>query len=481
MYANLSLVDYCVKDYTQVKNRIILESRAKGFDIDYELILLIYLSIHIDGIKHEEEARFLEFVFRYLRWDLGYSNLIMSKIREQPKYDFSDLTYCKKYPELAVIFFKLAYIITRIDGFFHPDEKVFVDNLKGYLFGTDFKRVAQKIEQEIGKIGKNSIIELVDKDLNKYSDEKDYNRAFKKLEKENQGTKPGLNETGKINASIKKQNTQSAEQTEQTLEECMKELNALVGIQDVKLEINKLVSFLKIQKERQKQSLPIHNLSLHLVFTGNPGTGKTTVARIVAKIYRAIGFLKKGHLVETDRSGLVSNHIGETALKTRDAVEEAIDGILFIDEAYSLARDSEADFGKEAIDTLVKLMEDYRDRLCVIVAGYVDEMDDFINKNPGLRSRFTTKIDFPDYSAEELLTIFKIICKKSGYIVEKKAEDNVLDHINNALALKDKSFGNGRYVRNLFEAILRKQALRLVELKNLTRDDLIILKEIDID
>lgn len=238
------------------------------------------------------------------------------------------------------------------------------------------------------------------------------------------------------------------------------ELDALVGLASVKEEIKTLSNFIKIQQKRKEQGLKSSSVSYHCVFTGNPGTGKTTVARIVAQIYKDLGILSKGHLVETDRAGLVAEYVGQTAVKTNKIIDSALDGVLFIDEAYSLIGTGQ-DYGKEAIATLLKRMEDDRDRLVVILAGYSKEMQDFINTNPGLQSRFNRYIDFPDYSAEELLQIFKKNVEKFDYKLDKEALVSMSEYFQHAVENKDANFGNARFVRNIFEKTLEKQANRL--------------------
>ena len=233
-----------------------------------------------------------------------------------------------------------------------------------------------------------------------------------------------------------------------------------------------------MKKKREEEGMTVPTISYHCVFTGNPGTGKTTVARLLAGIYKDLGVLQKGHLVETDRSGLVAEYVGQTAVKTNQIIDKALDGILFIDEAYSLIKGGNEDYGSEAIATLLKRMEDDRDRLVVILAGYTNEMEDFINSNPGLRSRFNRYIHFEDYSAEELYEIFCLQMKKNEYTM---TEDNCnllkkyfVDIVNN----KPKDFGNARFVRNLFERAVQNQANRLAKEGNLTRD---MLKEIKVE
>ena len=249
-------------------------------------------------------------------------------------------------------------------------------------------------------------------------------------------------------------------------------LKSLIGLASVKEEIETLTNFIKIQQERQSKGLKISQPSYHCVFTGNPGTGKTTVARILAEIYKSLGILTKGQLVETDRSGLVAEYVGQTAVKTNKIIDTALDGVLFIDEAYSLISKSENDYGKEAIATLIKRMEDNRDRLVVILAGYTNEMKDFINSNPGLQSRFNRYIEFPDYSAEELYQIFESDMKQFDYTLAEDAVIPLKEYLIKTVANKDKNFGNARFIRNLFEKTIERQANRLSKEVDLTDEKL---------
>lgn len=249
-------------------------------------------------------------------------------------------------------------------------------------------------------------------------------------------------------------------------------LDELIGMDAVKKEVETLSNFIRIQQARAANGLKTSAVSYHCVFTGSPGTGKTTVARILAQIYKNLGVVSKGHLVETDRAGLVAEFIGQTAIKTDKVIESALDGVLFIDEAYALNAGGDNDYGKEAIATLIKRMEDYRDRLIVILAGYTNQMKDFINSNPGLQSRFNRYIEFPDYTPEELLQIFEYNMKKYDYIFSKETREHLLRYFEKEVALKDTNFGNGRLVRNVFEKTLERQANRLAHEVHLTTDKL---------
>ena len=254
------------------------------------------------------------------------------------------------------------------------------------------------------------------------------------------------------------------------IEDLLAELDGYVGMDAIKEEVRSLINMVQVYKLRRENDLPTTDMSLHMVFSGNPGTGKTTVARIMARIYHSLDILSKGQLVEVDRSGLVAGYVGQTALKTQKVIEKAMGGVLFIDEAYALNGKSENDFGQEAIDTILKAMEDHRDDLVVIVAGYTELMDRFIHSNPGLESRFNRFLMFEDYTPEQMVAIFKMQCKKGCYVLAEGTEELVRDFISEESA--DDSFGNARGVRNLYEHILVAQNNRLAKMEQVTREDL---------
>lgn len=254
----------------------------------------------------------------------------------------------------------------------------------------------------------------------------------------------------------------------------MAELNDLVGLEAVKRDVESLVNLAKVRRLRKDRGMKCPDMSFHLVFSGNPGTGKTTVARIVGRIYSALGLLSRGHLVEVDRSGLVAGYVGQTAIKTREVIEKALGGVLFIDEAYSLAPASDAgrDFGQEAIDTLLKAMEDHRDDFVVIVAGYASLMPRFIESNPGLKSRFSKYLTFEDYTGSQLYDIFLGRVRKNDYRLDAEAGEAVRERLTRLYEHRDGNFGNARDVRNLFEKIVSHQADRVAKLAEPSDDDL---------
>jgi AAA lid domain/ATPase family associated with various cellular activities (AAA) len=265
---------------------------------------------------------------------------------------------------------------------------------------------------------------------------------------------------------------------ERPIEALLADLDALVGLHQVKADVRRLTSLLRIQKLREERGLPTLETSHHLVFTGNPGTGKTTVARLLSQILRALGIVSKGHLVETDRSHLVAGYVGQTAVRTREAMESALGGTLLIDEAYALARGSEQDFGREAIDTIVKFMEDHRDDLAVIAAGYPEEMAELIDANPGLKSRFVRTVHFPDYTTEELIAIFELMGKDKQYHVDDQGRVRLAEVIE--AEPRTRGFGNARFVRNVFEAAVAHQAERLASVPAPTDAELTTLTAADV-
>ena len=274
----------------------------------------------------------------------------------------------------------------------------------------------------------------------------------------------------------------AAPEPEESLEDLMAELDGLCGLERVKKDVKSLINLVKVRKLREKEGLPTPPLSLHLVFMGNPGTGKTTVARLLARIYHAIGVLSKGQLVVVDRAGLVAGFVGQTATKTGEAVQKALGGVLFIDEAYALSNhDSPNDFGQEAIETLLKGMEDHREDLVVIVAGYTDLMEGFLHSNPGLESRFNKYFYFEDYDGAQLMEIFLSLCEKNGYALQKEGEEAVRAWFQRLYEERDENFGNARDVRNRFERAVARQADRVAALAEPTKEQLMELTLEDLD
>ena len=270
------------------------------------------------------------------------------------------------------------------------------------------------------------------------------------------------------------------QEKEERIENILSELDEMIGLKKVKKLIYELQAFVEIQRKREKENLATEPLVLHMIFKGNPGSGKTTIARLIGKLFKELGVLKIGQVIECERADLVGEYIGHTAQKTRTVVKKALGGVLFIDEAYSLSRGGERDFGKEAIEVLIKAMEDHKDELILILAGYKDEMDSFLKTNPGLHSRFPIHIEFPDYNQQELLQIAEQLCSKRQYKLDHEARKVLVKMLYQMQSQGSDNFGNARSVRNVIEKAIRRQAVRLITKANLPRQELISLEPCDL-
>lgn len=319
---------------------------------------------------------------------------------------------------------------------------------RGNNVDTVQKKAPTKIEEQAGKT------------LQEIEEKSEYNDGISKDDvKPDQDIKDAIDQVTPTTAQDDKE--QALYKISQPYADPYAELDKLIGLGSVKEEVRSMVNYIKVQEARKKQGLATKDVAYHMVFTGNPGTGKTTVARIMASILKDLGVLKKGHTVETDRSGLVAEYVGQTGPKTNNLIDKALDGVLFIDEAYALMQSSGKDYGDEAIAALLKRMEDDRDRLVVIIAGYTKEMNGLLESNSGLKSRFNRYIEFPDYSAGDLCGIFKSFTKSGGYTLDAGAEKLLAERMNYAVSHKNRYFGNGRYARNVFERAIIIQADRL--------------------
>ena len=418
------LADRAARGVSTVKKSLIAEHGCEALELDYELKLVLFLTARIDGETNHAEKQYAAAVGRKIDWSAAHDRLLEARVLAQPSYDLSALRFGGIHPAWGEQLFRIAAGVVLADGIINHDERLFLGNLAFHLLGGDMARMERILTWL--ESGEEELIE-----------------------------------------------PPPVEVPKEDLETCIAELTKLDGLANVKQEIESLVRFLEINKAREQHDLKGAAMSLHMVFSGNPGTGKTTVARIVSRIFAALGVLTKGHLVETDRLGLVGQYVGHTAKKTDDLVRQALDGVLFVDEAYALVSGGENDFGREAIDTMVKRMEDHRERLIVIVAGYPEDMKTFIAANPGLQSRFTIHLNFEDYTAPELVGIFKGFCEKNQYSLEASAEAALESQITAELKTAGRGFGNGRHMRNLFEKAIRKHAVRLcMRKREWTKDEL---------
>ncbi len=383
--------------------------------------------------------------------------------------------------ELETIVTRLANIIARADGPIREGEAAHIKMIQEELFLHLRQIPIDEVEQrENAHEARIEAIKKILHDANKLPDTHASNSGATSTPAQSTATQT---DPAKVKVEIETaEHKKAAEPTKLTLEEALAELDKLVGLSNIKHEVRTLANFLKVQKQRESAGLPSTKLSLHMVFNGNPGTGKTTVARIVGKVFGAMGVLTKGHLIETDRSGLVAEYAGQTGPKTNKKIDEALDGVLFIDEAYTLiSAEGEDPFGHEAVQTLLKRMEDDRKRLVVILAGYPREMEALLRSNPGLSSRFSRHLEFVDYTPLELSQIFGLMCDKNHYKLTPLARAKVIVGLDYLYQRRGPHFGNGRTSRNVFEHAIRRMANRIADITDLTVEQLTTLEAEDIE
>lgn len=428
-------------------------------------ILIQICGVYDRHLKEEQAVLFLDNVI----------NVLLCMMELSDRFDRAGQEYIREYYERTVLFVCSGGVSPEWEESYIRHKLAARNICSGvkWLTGEESKKTEWQVNMPADKTDQRMLPETVT------SDEVESEGNIQESPEDEQ--REARKEFEKVKKRLQERQKAEKEAKEQRVAKLLDELNQLVGLDNVKEEVRSLVNLIKVRRMREEYKLPAMDMSYHMVFTGNPGTGKTTVARLVARIYRELGILSEGQLIETDRSRLVAGYVGQTAINVREVVEQAIGGVLFIDEAYALVSpDTTNDYGSEAIDTLVKMMEDHRDDLVVIVAGYREEMEQFLRSNTGLISRFNKFITFEDYSEQQLLEILTVMAEQAGMVVEDTAVKKLGLYLASMNEQERRDFGNARGVRNVFERMIVNQANRIVLLEEPTKEQLITLTAQDV-
>lgn len=428
-------------------------------------ILIQICGVYDRHLKEEQAVLFLDNVI----------NVLLCMMELSDRFDRAGQEYIREYYERTVLFVCSGGVSPEWEESYIRHKLAARNICSGvkWLTGEESKKTEWQVNMPADKTDQRMLPETVT------SDEVESEGNIQESPEDEQ--REARKEFEKVKKRLQERQKAEKEAKEQRVAKLLDELNQLVGLDNVKEEVRSLVNLIKVRRMREEYKLPAMDMSYHMVFTGNPGTGKTTVARLVARIYRELGILSEGQLIETDRSRLVAGYVGQTAINVREVVEQAIGGVLFIDEAYALVSpDTTNDYGSEAVDTLVKMMEDHRDDLVVIVAGYREEMEQFLRSNTGLISRFNKFITFEDYSEQQLLEILTVMAEQAGMVVEDTAVKKLGLYLASMNEQERRDFGNARGVRNVFERMIANQANRIVLLEEPTKEQLITLTAQDV-